>query len=232
MKLYKFKGGGDALYTLDIAINERLYCAPYGALNDPFEGQFQTMINRNFLTGGMLLKGVPVGMPKPVTMYAALDQLEVLEDQSSRVCSLTTAWQDVRMWGLYGDSSAGVAFEFEVDEAQPGLHQVQYLDDLPKIPTGLLSNPTTQSVLSRKTRHWEYEKEWRFISGDEYVQLPGALQRILVGSRAKEALKEALCKLAPLHTEVYTVELDHAGVRMKLGQELRPKFRVPPPAMG
>ncbi|ROP73898.1 DUF2971 family protein [Stenotrophomonas rhizophila] len=228
MKLYKFKGGGEALHTLDIAMNERLYCARYGQLNDPFEGQYQSMIYRNFLIGGALVNTVAIGGGQsPVKVYGALDELDLAADQNQLVCSLTTAWYDVRMWALYGDSSRGVAFEFEVDEHHPGLHQVQYLDELPHVAIGLLSTPTAADVLSRKTKHWEYEKEWRFISASEYVKLPGMLRRVLIGSRAPEALKTALIKLAPWHSDVYTVMLDHAGVQMKLGHELRPSLGRP-----
>ncbi|HDS1142364.1 DUF2971 domain-containing protein [Stenotrophomonas maltophilia] len=221
MKLYKFKGGGDALYTLDIAMNERLYCAKYRDLNDPFEGQFQTLINRNFL-GGMPLNLAPLGgMPVPVTVFSAIEHLDELADKPSRVCSLTTAWEDVRMWALYGDSSRGVAFEFEVDESHPNLHRVEYLDGLPQIGIGLLSNPAIEEVLGRKTKHWEYEKEWRFISADEYVDVKGKLTRVLIGNRAAESLKQALVNLTPAHADVYMIELNHLGLRMELGERLR-----------
>ncbi|HGM4786649.1 TPA: DUF2971 domain-containing protein [Stenotrophomonas maltophilia] len=221
MKLYKFKGGGDALYTLDIAMNERLYCATYRDLNDPFEGQFQTLINRNFL-GGMPLNMAPLGgMPVPVTVFSAIEHLAELADKPSRVCSLTTAWEDVRMWALYGDSSRGVAFEFEVDESHPDLYRVDYLDALPQIAVGMLSNPRVEEVLGRKTKHWEYEKEWRFISSEEYVEMKGKLTRVLIGNRASESLKQALVNLSPSHTDVHMIELNHPGVRMELGERLR-----------
>ncbi|WP_439448966.1 DUF2971 domain-containing protein [Stenotrophomonas sp. ATs4] len=225
MKLYKFKGGGDALYTLDIAMNERLYCAKYRDLNDPFEGQFQTLINRNFLLGGLTMGKATFNVTIPMPVYAAIEEMDVLAEKPSRVCSLTTAWQDVRMWALYGDSSRGVAFEFEVDEAHAGLHRVEYLEALPEIATGLLSDPTVEEILGRKTKHWEYEQEWRFISADEYVKANGMLTRVLIGSRASEALTAALVSLTPPHADVHMVELDHAGVRMRLGRQLRPAMK-------
>lgn len=228
MKLYKFKGGGDALHTLDIAINERLFCAEYKKLNDPFEGQFQSIINRNFLLGNMPLNMAPLGgSPIRETVYGEVDELDSMAGQNRRICSMTTAWSDVRMWALYGDSSRGVAFEFEVDENHPELYQVEYLKELPNIAIGMISNPSAVEVLGRKTDHWDYEKEWRFISASEYVDLPGMLRRVLVGSRAPEALKAALIKLAPWHSDVYAVMLDHAGVHLKLGHQLRPSLARP-----
>ena len=40
MILFKFKSLGTLDHVLDILLNDRLYCAPYSNLNDPFEGQF------------------------------------------------------------------------------------------------------------------------------------------------------------------------------------------------
>lgn len=42
MKLYKFRSLDNIEFTFDILLNERLYCANYKDLNDPFEGIFRT----------------------------------------------------------------------------------------------------------------------------------------------------------------------------------------------
>jgi hypothetical protein len=212
MLLYKFKGVGDALYALDIAIHQRLYCAKYADLNDPFEGQFRTVVKPR---GGdfSLQFGSNFGPPARV-VYTDTDLASLTGGK--QVCSLTTAWDDVRMWALYGDSFKGLAFEFEIDENHPQLRQVKYVSELPKIPTGLLNPATAEDALSYKTDHWEYEAEWRFIIDGDYVLLPGALRRILLGNRVPRAVKEAVLKVAPAGTTVHMVGLDHEGVRMTL----------------
>ena len=43
MKLYKFRSFENIEFTLDIIMNERLYCAQHKSLNDPFEGLFSTI---------------------------------------------------------------------------------------------------------------------------------------------------------------------------------------------
>jgi hypothetical protein len=40
MLLYKYRGLSNLRYVADILCHERLYCAPYTELNDPFEGFF------------------------------------------------------------------------------------------------------------------------------------------------------------------------------------------------
>lgn len=216
MLLYKFKGGGDALYALDIAIHERLYCARYSELNDPFEGQFRASMKRGSFFGGASINAATInGAPDPSRVY--LDSLDLLEGDGSRVCSLTAAYYDVRMWALYGDSSRGVAFEFDVPDDHPSLHQVRYLKTLPDASLGLLSPTSAVEVLSSKTDHWEYEQEWRFITNEAtpYVTLPGKLRRVMIGHRAPMAVQEALLKVSPAYVTVHRVALDPRGVRLE-----------------
>jgi len=40
MKLFKYRSLRTMEFILDIFLNERLHCAPYSELNDPFEGMF------------------------------------------------------------------------------------------------------------------------------------------------------------------------------------------------
>lgn len=215
MRLYKFKGVSDALYALDIAIHERLYCSEYAYLNDPFEGQFRTYIKRR--PGDFNLQFGSNFHPSSIKFGdpAALPSLNNLIG-GKRVCSLTTAWQDVRMWALYGDSSKGLAFEFEVDEYHPLLHRVRYVDQLYKIESRDLRSTPTEEILSCKTDHWLYEAEWRFISDAAYVELPGQLKRILLGSRVDTAVKEAVLKVAPPGVTVHMVRLDPAEICMQM----------------
>lgn len=211
MLLYKFKGGADSLYALDIAIHERLYCSPYEELNDPFEGQFRALVTPR--TGGFGLQfGGNFGPRNRRIVYTNAELARLTGGK--RVCSLTTAWQDVKMWALYGDSFRGIAFEFEIAEDHPQLRKVQYVDQLPKIDIGLLSSSTAEDALSYKTDHWEYEAEWRFITDQPYIQLGGRLRRILLGTRVHPAVKEAVLKIAPRNCAVHQIGLDPEGIRV------------------
>lgn len=216
MLLYKFKGGSDALYALDIAIHERLYCARYSELNDPFEGQFRASLKRGSFFGGAPINGGVInGNSEPTRAY--FDALELLEGDYSRVCSLTAAYYDVRMWALYGDSSRGVVFEFDVPDNHPSLHQVRYSPTLPDASLGLLSPTSAAEILSSKTDHWRYEQEWRFITNEatSYIELPGKLRRVMIGHRAPMAVQEALLKVSPAYVTVHRVSLDPRGVRLE-----------------
>lgn len=217
MLLYKFKSAQDALYSLDIAIHERIFCAPYASLNDPFEGQFRTLIGDPSL-GFPSLFTHGFGQQNSRVAYSGLDTIAL--EGPSRVCSLSADWRDVRMWALYADSFRGLAFEFDVSPDEPELHQVVYGAELPKLNVGLLMPSDTIDALTHKTEHWSYETEWRYISEREYIDLPGRLRKIYLGSRVAPAVRDAVLKVAPSHTKVHLVGLDPVNVRMTLGPEL------------
>lgn len=214
MLLYKFKSAQDSLYALDIAIHERLFCANYTDLNDPFEGQFRAVV----APAGFMQFGQGFGQQSGRMIYSDLTTSSL--SGPSRVCSLSAAWHDVRMWALYADSFRGMAFEFEIDENEPELHQVTYATELPKLNIGLLMPSETIEALTHKTTHWDYESEWRFISHRTYINLPGKLNRILLGSRVSDTVREAVLKVAPSHCIVQMVGLNPEGVSMSLGHQL------------
>jgi hypothetical protein len=217
MLLYKFKSAQDALYALDIAIHERIFCAPYAMLNDPFEGQFRTLIgDRSLGFPSIFTHGF--GRQNSRVAYTDLGSMPL--SGPSRVGSLSADWRDVRMWALYADSFRGLAFEFEVEPDEPELHQVLYGRELPKLNVGLLMPSETVDALTHKTEHWSYETEWRYISEREYIDLPGRLRSIYLGSGVTAAVRDAVLKVAPSHTKVHLVGLDPVNVQMKLGPEL------------
>ena len=62
MKLYKFRSFDNIEYTLDILINERLYCSSHEALNDPFEGLFSTIK----WVGGGIARPIARSIARPI----------------------------------------------------------------------------------------------------------------------------------------------------------------------
>ena len=114
MKLYKFRSFENIEFTLDIIMNERLYCAHHKDLNDPFEGLFSTI---EWKGGGIIRPVVrPIVRPivrdlqgnYPQTVFKTLDELPSL-DNDTRVCSLSSSMSDVRMWSLYASGHTGGA---------------------------------------------------------------------------------------------------------------------------
>lgn len=77
---------------------------------------------------------------------------------------------NILMWSHYADSHRGIVIGFNLNEYSPDLHEVKYLNDRIKIPLSSTCNDDEEkrkimiSVMTSKSKDWEYEKEWRLIS--------------------------------------------------------------------
>lgn len=198
MVLFKFKPLAQLAHLLDIIVNERLYCHHYEELNDPFEGQFERMVGRgavrrDFGTAGELDREVP-----------------------TRICSLSRCCDDVRMWSLYAGSFAGVAVQLELDPAHLPLYPVRYANRLPAIDVACGTDAALRA-LTTKTSHWRYEKEWRLLSPESRIEVPGAVRRVILGMRMPSEVIDIISQVAHPHTDVRMAELDPAGTCIVMG---------------
>lgn len=227
MHLYKFKPATQLLHLLDIAIHERLFCQQYSELNDPFEGQFRTLSAQALVmhpsgTFWMPLKdakGWPIAETERRMQYLGIEKLPVIG--ATRVCSLSSDYQDVRMWSLYADSHQGVVIEIDFTGIEDQARQVRYLDDLPKSGMTILAGASTEEVLSCKTKHWEYEKEYRILGKSPYFEIPNKISRVILGIRAKPELEELLKKILRPEVTIVRAELDYEATRVRSGRIVR-----------
>ena len=121
MKLYKLRPLSNLEHVLDIVVHERLYCAPFTDLNDPFEGVYLAVTH------------VPsIFFPSlGTTKRSAATVSDVSEPASrTRVCSLSASVGDVRQWSHYGDGHRGIAIEIDFTGHESDLRKVDYLRTL------------------------------------------------------------------------------------------------------
>lgn len=208
MFLYKYRSLSPLEHVLDIIVHQRLYCAPYEQLNDPFEGQFQTTLSAPLF----FRAGSRVG--EPLVRYKerkAIPDL-ALQTSNTRVCSLSSSATDVRLWSLYADGHKGIAFELDFAGIEDHAKQIQYTATLPEFGTSLLGGAYPEEVLTCKTDHWEYEKEYRIIGSDSYFQVEGRIRRIIAGHRTSEGLLELIRMVVPTGISIVRAHLDHDSV--------------------
>lgn len=211
MLLYKYKAFSPLEHVLDIILHQRLYCAPYETLNDPFEGQFQSMFSGIMtLTAGTQIIRLPVG---PTKANKAIPDL-ALQTKNTRVCSLSNCSSDVRLWSLYADGHKGVVFEFDFSGIENVVKKIRYTPTLPEFGTTFLGGTTPEEVLTCKTDQWEYEREYRIIDEGTYFPVNDRLRRIIVGHRASDDLLAILRKISPTETVIVRANLDHDGVKV------------------
>ena len=200
MNLYKFKSLENIEFALDIILHEQLYCADYDKLNDPFEGLFFTIIR-----SGGFSSAFGNGFDHQVKeCKAILAQL--------KICSLSNSLNDVRMWSFYADDHKGIAIEINFDGFENDINKVDYLENLPEYN---LTNPDHYEILTKKTRHWFYESEYRIIRKEEYYPVNGRIKAIYLGQRISNIHLEILKKNIPYKTPIYQTKLDIDEIKIQ-----------------
>jgi hypothetical protein len=217
--LYKFRSAEPLSYLVDILLEHRLYCTNYEELNDPYEGQFFEEIRnvgRGYLINCALLGKNYSYSPDDNTMHLmkSFKDLSDSESDTPKICSLTSAICDVRMWPFYASSHTGVAFELDFDGRDFIPHEVIYSPNMliksrrqPKIIS-------LQELLTRKTEHWRYEQEHRIITKEEYVSVAGRIRRVILGARATPMLENLVRRLAGNDIPVVRASLEMNGVKI------------------
>jgi len=224
MKLYKFRSFENFELSLDILVHERLYCAPYKELNDPFEGLFSTIEWK----GGGLVRDLARPLARPLVrdiqgnwphkIDKSLDDLPAL-DSAVRVCSLSGEMSDIRMWSHYAAGHTGCAIEMDID---PGteLFEVTYAPGLQEFADGISSETKASDILTFKTDHWNYEKEYRVITERKYYSIEGKVTGIFLGIRVSEIHKQLLVRSINGNIPIYETSVDQKLVKIKLNKRI------------
>ncbi|MEZ9371042.1 DUF2971 domain-containing protein [Shewanella sp. 10N.286.51.B2] len=163
---YKYKSLSNLEFVLDILLRERLYASKYNELNDPMEGVIK----------------VDGTIP---------DDLEeswknILEDL--RVCCFTPDDSNTLMWAHYADGGRGCAIEFELMPSSEA-NKVSYRNK-PKISKNQLTTDKAIEILKYKDSSWKYEKEFRCIVSDTYVQI--SVKKLILGPKVQASTVELL----------------------------------------
>ena len=188
MKLYKYKSLTNLEHVLDIILCEKLFCALYNELNDPFEGLFLTTIKLSYSR----LLALKVPFP-PHLVNSSIKQYKTIEDllsdvSKTRICSLSSDMSDVRLWSYYADGHKGIVIEIDFSGLESKIHEVKYSEKLPSFGFTLLTGPPPHEVLSCKTIHWAYEKEYRVIHEYKFFPISKRIKGIYLGTRISDVI--------------------------------------------
>ena len=199
--LYKFRPIEQLSSLADILINKRLFCAPYYTLNDPFEGQFLQAIH--FPPNTLFPKGLRT------VALTSLEDINGPEDYVIvRVCSLSSDMKDVRLWSHYAGGHRGVAIEIDVTDAMGDFDRVNYAPKLPLFDDPKYAGPSWKMALTTKTIHWEYEKEYRVITAEEFYPINGRIRRVIAGVRCRTTDIPVIQKMLPENVALCRARLD------------------------
>jgi len=194
MKLYKFRSLENFKYTADIILNNRLYAADFETMNDVMEGIFWH-------------EGI------------ADDILAEIRNTKKKlkICSMSQekAFSSPLMWAHYADNFRGVCLEFGVDKSKVDVHEITYDDKSLKLILSQdrtnIDDKSAKVLLCKKYSDWEYEKECRIFSKEEYISDGIELKKIYLGVRISRTHKDELYKLIE-DKNIDIIETDFDGM--------------------
>lgn len=181
---------------------------------------------------------------KGMTPYALKHMYDHLNKNVGVLC-LSEKNNDILMWAHYAESHKGFVVEFDSGSeffdqtlsAQDNLRKLLKVEYSEKRPSLTISDITEVELFLAKSKHWEYEKEWRMVmplkeacevishsAGDIYLfEYPRqAIRSIVFGARMQEELirdvvsglasaggfEHVIFYKAEIHAELYEINVD------------------------
>jgi hypothetical protein len=208
MRLYKYRSLANFEFVLDIILKQRLHCSTYDSLNDPFEGLFVSLIG---------------GQRK---VHKSVESLFSSSVDKIRICSLSSSLSDVRLWSHYADGHKGVVFEIDFSESESRIHKVKYCEELPSFFYGTtfltkMFNAHPYEVLSCKTKHWEYEAEYRIFHESEHFDISNRMKAVYLGTRITETHYNFLTKLIPDEIPIFSTKLNKEKIMVEPNEKVK-----------
>jgi hypothetical protein len=152
---------------------------------------------------------------------------DAIDIDKVKICSLSSDLSDVRLWSYYADGHRGIVFEIDFSGIEK-IYPVKYSEELPKGSITLLGQHRIHEVLSRKTKHWDFESEYRIIYESQnleegkYFGIKGRIKAIYLGTRTSELHSKLLDKIAPIEIPIYTTKINKKKIKVE-SVELYPR---------
>lgn len=134
------------------------------------------------------------------------DHYEYFKSQNNKsfgIFCLTEKNDDILMWSHYSNSHNGFCIGFDsrilFDSLQCTIGPVNYSNDFPSVPLFELTPKDLLRLIMTKSKHWEYENEFRIIKTlfpRVAFQIPNeAFREIIFGCKISDADKEEIIKI-------------------------------------
>jgi hypothetical protein len=242
-RLYKYQPY--SVQTLDNLKNRRLWFSKSSRFNDPFDCSIPFSIgdisaddykslydlfraaapDKKKVDSKYLSEGKPNELLKKAVAQGVRETSNIVEADQRGIACFAERADDILMWSHYGDGHRGFCLEFDTkfDPFQKA-YQVTYSDSYPMLnPADVLLGRTHDSavqLLTRKSSHWSYEREWRVIHKDgdkEYGVNVSALTGIYFG-----------CAMPFIHKEVIALILANSPTHLYEMKRSLERFAVFP----
>ena len=178
MKAYKFRSSSQIAFAFDVIINQRLFCSDWKDLNDPMEGMYA--YSHGLKSDRSIIEERVKGIRESKRKY--------------KICSLSSTFDSHLLWAHYAGGFDGVAIEVDLPDNTPDIRNVE--------PRGVFAfvdmdrftseEEAARTILFSKYSEWEYEKEIRILSENQWYELEKPVCRVIAGPRMSKALFDVL----------------------------------------
>ncbi|MER5081905.1 DUF2971 domain-containing protein [Providencia stuartii] len=202
MRVFKYRGGGDEVFSRDLSSLEQDYfwSPNYDKLNDPCEGLVLTdqVFDQLDVLNNVLGNTKKNSLISLDSLKEAFSDLIATKDKSG-IYSLSKTFTDELLWAHYADSHNGFCIEYDLDKlcefegTKYSIFDVIYQNKPPIMNVDSMfasaaQNEILQKLTSIKSKRWEYEEEIRIITPNEGKQYYDfrAVRAIYFGLRMKK----------------------------------------------
>lgn len=151
IKLYKFRPLENEMgfcRAWHILKTGKFWCSKFSELNDPMEGVFSVIPDRNNSIGWMVN-----------AIYSAKN--------AYKICSFSgkEGFENPTLWGYYAGGFKGMAIEIEAGETF--MRKMRYKKDILNVNVNVINDTNIKNILTAKLIPWKNEAEYRFLIKSE-----------------------------------------------------------------
>jgi len=226
--LYKYRVWEDVNHKNSIIGNELFY-ASSDLLNDPFDASLPFQYDFSILSKDSIIEKLIesgrknwLGLSKEQLITKATMRFEEVEvdfggdwnelyldfkkkvNESIGIISLTSKNDNLLMWSHYANSHKGFCIGYDKIElfkqTQGVLGKVSYAEEFPILPFLSENVADLIDLIMTKSKHWEYEDEYRIIKSDaprkKIILRDNSIKEIVFGCKMEKTSKEEIIAIA------------------------------------
>jgi hypothetical protein len=191
--LYRYRSMGSRELPL-LFENRKVYIPDPTTFNDPFECRPYLTIHKSSVMREMYLKErakhrFPTADKKTIRKMTLSAKRKLLNHENierayeefvkdTGVYCLSEKKDDILMWSHYSDGHKGLCIEFDASQEDTIFWEamkVVYKEEYPIVNIMNIGKPDEFcNALLTKSKHWEYEQEWRILKFKRWEGGPGA----------------------------------------------------------
>lgn len=204
--LYRYRSLAQFDQEVQALEDKYIWGSSFAKLNDPMEGSFRQSSK----------------LGKAASRYSADVQLQIDNVGIGSFCEIGN---HVLMWAHYADQFRGICIAYNLTElirhmdGDVTFTRIAYSDSSARL-TKVHSDTAlvAKRILSRKTRAWLYEREWRMFSstqGEQSYYARTCVRRVITGHKMEPSIRSKL-KGRLRRLKIKIEELDKDDLAMSL----------------